>query len=369
MRSIAQVSSRRRLQKVLVRQPRKLHSSPSIYQESPPTPVPSPTPANLPSAETPSSSSADLIDLPSAEGRQRILPDLSSYRPLQVSRGARLDLRHSTRSSGKNPNRFGPTHDAKAENMMKGEENGRRRRSDIKSSTQKVQSDNLIDGEGTSKGVSSTDSGQNKHGREVDEGDKRLDRSRSKRGGRKMNLGEGRVSMDIISGDTPSSTKLEQGKDQKQERQRGAEKVGKQGQKREKRERTGRENKPRRQAGSKPKSTPDVVGEKKLILTEEQRFFELFGKTSLISPVRRAPKDAEKNDWAKGMEPAEARRVEHLRLAGYYDSRLPSLTLPSPIQPPVQRAKSSIAWSLALNPTISARRVESAQEVVSGYLQ
>ncbi|EIW73636.1 hypothetical protein TREMEDRAFT_59808 [Tremella mesenterica DSM 1558] len=306
MRPIAQVSSLRRFQTVLVRQPRKLHSSPSIYQESTPTPVPSPTAANLPSADTPSSSSADLIDLPSAEGRQRLLPDLSSYQPLQVSRGARLDLRHSTRSSGRNLNRVGPSHDAKAENMMKSENDGRRRRSDIKKSMQKVQSDNLIDGEGPSKGVSLRDSGQSEDGREIDEGDKNLDRSRSKRGGRKMNLGEGRVSMDIISGDTPSSTKLEQGKDQKQERRRGAEKVGNQGKKREKREWTGRENKPRRQTGSEQKSTPDVVGEKKLILTEEQRFFELFGKTSLISPVRRVSKDAEKNDWAKGMEPAEA---------------------------------------------------------------
>ncbi|KAL7423233.1 hypothetical protein Q5752_002533 [Cryptotrichosporon argae] len=91
----------------------------------------------------------------------------------------------------------------------------------------------------------------------------------------------------------------------------------------------------------------------------------LFGGNSLLMPAARGARDAEASYWAEGMEAGAARKAEILRLAGQYTTLLPTLAASTA---PADRAKSSAAWTLAMNRSVGLRRAGTAGDAVKAYL-
>ncbi|CAD6586184.1 MAG: hypothetical protein TREMPRED_004349 [Tremellales sp. Tagirdzhanova-0007] len=103
----------------------------------------------------------------------------------------------------------------------------------------------------------------------------------------------------------------------------------------------------------------------------DQSWDTLFGPDSMITPVPRIREDSHRGVWAKGLDPGEARRHATLAVAGAYAHVLPKLPLPSDpsvASKPVARAKSTIAWSLAMNRSCTLGAAKSGEEVVARFV-
>ncbi|ORY31377.1 hypothetical protein BCR39DRAFT_526352 [Naematelia encephala] len=97
----------------------------------------------------------------------------------------------------------------------------------------------------------------------------------------------------------------------------------------------------------------------------------LFGRESVLTPVIKPSRNAAESYWAKGMEPADARKQDVLRQAGSYDIYTPTSPLPSDpsvATKPYERAKAAAEWALALNKSVSMRQAEKAREVLKRFL-
>jgi hypothetical protein len=66
-----------------------------------------------------------------------------------------------------------------------------------------------------------------------------------------------------------------------------------------------------------------------------------------------------------------ARKADVMRLAGTYETSLPSIPFPSNsavATKPLERAKSALAWEMALNSSVSLQGVNKAREVLKGFI-